>query len=628
MELRYGLGLYRCISTLKFNDANSSFRTTTPNLSHLGYYFPRSWDKVLSDGLDHLYTDAYPIASVENNTLDIKHSYPINFEYDFSEDARIYSTILGNVGLALSVLRGEKLAGPASERQVFHGTTKGDVLYEGYLSFEHDVTTVSYFGRDNAVTRWKDFPATTLASGYPNDSSKHALSTGHRGHISSWNWYAEYILSQPTPHYIYGWTISGSTRTGHTTVLSIMGNFPNEREFIISYRQRVRRYHTNPAYYTECTVNTEMVVELTPGFFWKGSQNISESTLTIPPLSGGKVTITDSFSDWNRVVAPGEPPPVYGQSWGYQEKTLVSTYLLRPVLVGKYPQVPSDINVDLIVKVLRSEDDRLQLLADEYLSSAMVSASQAVAEFEDQSGLNYIESISEINQVAQLMPDTAPLERFLQLLPRRKLFSGAIKLLDFASNTYLLYKFGLQPFQKDLEAFSTVWDRVLANLATKMTNLELRGKFQYTFDSGPLRGYNLTTRSKVNVSFPSWSLTAAMLPYSQRGLSPTFENAWDLVTMSFVVDWFYNFDDKISFGESALHMLMAEAHYYVHSYKLVGPLPDTVLIEPLDASYAYYLRRRSAFFPYSSLGSVDWLGKTNGVPKLLGGALLWSILRP
>lgn len=626
MFLRYGIGLYRCISTLKINDANSAYRSTTPYISHLSWYFPRTWDKVFSQGLDHLFTKEYVIAGVENNVVDIKHSKPINFDYNFADDTRDYGSLLGNITVATSVLRHEKLGGPDRERQVTHGTTTGDALYDGYQTYLYDVQSLDYYGRNVDVPRYINFPSVTDALGFPNTASYHSLSSGHRAPLTKWHQYADYITSVPSPQYLYNWTISGVTRPGSTSVLDIDAEFDDE-VIAFEYRQRVRRYHTNSAYYTECTVTTSLRIELTPGFSWKPNSNISESTLTVPPLIGGKVTIIDSFSDWFR-YDPTLPPPTYGGSWGYQEKTLTSTYLLRPVLIGKYPVVSSEIDVDRVVAQLRSEDDRILSLSDEFLSSAWVSASQAVATFEDVSGLNYIETLAELDSVVKLMPDTAPLEAFLNLLPRRKLLQGTLRLLDFASNTYLLTKFGLDPFVKDIRAFSSVYDRVTSDLVQRLTDVELRGKFTYQFDTGPLSGYSLTTRTTVHATFPSWSITAAVLPFSAFGLSPTVANWWDTVPFSFVIDWFTNLDDKIKFGESALHMLTAEVKYYVHSYKLVGPVPDRVPITPLDTSYVYYLRRKSAFFPYNqSKSSTDWLGKSSGVPMLIGGALLWTFLK-
>jgi len=209
-------------------------------------------------------------------------------------------------------------------------------------------------------------------------------------------------------------------------------------------------------------------------------------------------------------------------------------------------------------------------------------------------------------------------------------------MIDFASDTYLLAQYGILAYKSDILEFAKKYDSIAKKLRDKLrADLDLRGKFTYTFPEGDvLSGYTLTVRSKVMITFPVGSVSSALLPFEANGILPTPSALWDTIPFSFVADWFTNNSTRWDLGEAYVHACFAQVHYCVHSYTLqkyllAADLPESLADYRLatGASYKYYIRTKSKYFPSPSSGRYDWLAPAGDPPPLEAGALLWSLIR-
>jgi len=302
-------------------------------------------------------------------------------------------------------------------------------------------------------------------------------------------------------------------------------------------------------------------------------------------------------------------------------------------------RITSDVQVPEDISLLTSYASGLgnwvhQNLPDIW-HSAYVPSAQSVADSRSFIEANYLESLSEIGELLELFPNVKPLNDFLSFLPQGKLVAGTLRLVDFVSDFYLLYKFGLETTKADVFEFASKYDQIAAKLRKKLQqNLSLRGKFLYVFPSGsPMDGFTLLTRSKVVISFPTESISAALLPAESMGLLPSPSNLWDLVPFSFAIDWFVNLGTRMELGEAYTHACFATVYYCVHSYSLQRTLTSSELPGPFkdwtphNAVFETYVRVKSKYIPGPGQSRYDWLAKTAGPPKWIAGALLWSFLR-
>jgi hypothetical protein len=263
-----------------------------------------------------------------------------------------------------------------------------------------------------------------------------------------------------------------------------------------------------------------------------------------------------------------------------------------------------------------------------------LSAGEAVYSYDRVIETNYIESLSDLRDIASLVPDIGPIEDFVRLIPRGKFLTAGFKMLDFASNMVLLTKFGLEPFADDIQTFARSWDEIRQHLAQRSAGRRfLHGKSVYEFHQGDsiyLDEYILEARTKIAVSFPEYAITLALAPFRNLGVEPSFTNLCDLIPFSFVADWFVNIDDRIRLGEAAASMLTAHIDYCVHSYTLIGganTLTDTQEFNLDEVKFRRYVREVSQFYPGVSPGRFDWFDPSGGPPMLIGGSLLYQVFR-
>lgn len=184
-----------------------------------------------------------------------------------------------------------------------------------------------------------------------------------------------------------------------------------------------------------------------------------------------------------------------------------------------------------------------------------------------------------VNVIALLKDLRKPLE----LVPKLKQLTK----LKTIANNYLTFKYGILPTIDDLQGIVGAFMRV-------KPYLDKFGLSTYSagcVDSCDIQGfsYSLEQHIKLAIANEDDELQALVTRLESMGTLPTFENLWDLVPFSFVVDWFVDVGSFLERVDSSLRLLRLNINYVTSSRKKIV---DGVL-------------RASVGSPYS--GPVKWV---------------------
>lgn len=537
---------------------------------------------------------------------------PVNFNISEREDFHTFGTILNSVSRALAIL-GPSLSDGKQETNVHHFTIKGTAYDSTHTNF---VERNSFTGIYDGVTTisLEDSPTSVDENNFP-------ITTG-----SSVNW-SGYSLESIVKHLArrfddgdLTWSQRPNTvQTYDSTVTSF------EVEYRLDGSVSSIKYSTDFIHvYLPLNITTAMsvnsIIEFTQSS-WLQEGEVTDSYY--PNYTGGVCKMRDDYTHTIKNY--------YNACDAGIEVSLIEYEVPSMCLVTGIGGDNRHVDLTVVGDRMREYWDWVHKQRERFLSSAYVSSTTAISDFDKVIEANYLESISEIGEIYQLIPDRRPFLDFMRKIGKAGLFTNGVKLLDLATNNYLLLKFGLLPFASDLAEISSKLDEVQSRFQARVGRRQtLYGKFTYTFpDNDVLSGLRLVTRSKVRIGFPPQSFYLAMLPLKRLGLEPSFANLWDLVPFSFVADWFVNFGMKYDAGYNAGHIATAAVEKCVHSYSIYRTV-DGHVIPPIVSSEVdmkYYLRIKSNYFPTTYNGHYDWLSDPPNPPILIGGSLLWVILR-
>lgn len=249
---------------------------------------------------------------------------------------------------------------------------------------------------------------------------------------------------------------------------------------------------------------------------------------------------------------------------------------------------------------------------------------------------NHIETLKEIEDLLHLLPSFGTLAQFASSLKNGDVISAGKYGLDFLSDNYLKFKFGIEPTvsngQEILSKASAVRER-LSNLYGPRT---LNGKFHYKLPEGTygFKDISLTTRAKVRIHFDESCLLAGVLRSRALGLFPSLSSLWDCVPLSFVIDWLTNLGERFDSVDDQVSILAFRITECVYSYTVYANI-DEELLQPFDLAAAEtnhppylkcYTREVSHIKPLLRDSKYDWLAPQK-VPDLgIVGSLLWKVL--
>jgi hypothetical protein len=631
MNIRGGEGHWKCHPRVNPNSNFTSLPVHTldfqlDNWTQINWA-NGSWD-LLTILISFAGCFAPPVGILGSNVVTdiIRHDEPSELPYNAAEDQYFFGSILGGLGRAFAILDDSRKPGSrsfGSEGRVAHGTSIGEVYAPGYTNFlteglSHELPNglgdLRTFYHAAGIPYTIDSTGTTLVGPpYAGPSSPWILLTDVADLLS--------LSSGPTVRttYVAPWWWEWKIVECSCVVKDSICTFTFTQDIKTTYQSSKTFYESR--FTLTHTTDLSPVMRLVPGRSIGSVYNGHWPVEHIHSYHLGIERLSFSEEDGPRTGGSNVNGYVHG------------TYTWYPLPNGKYGPAELQDTIDKTVKYLQILDSKCSMAMPDIYGSAYVAASSAIVDYDTFLRQNYLESISEIGELMSLYPDVKPLQDFLNLLPQGELLSGALRLADFAADTYLLYKFGLINAQADIFEFARKYDKIADSLREKLrsTPRDLRGKFSYTFTDGPLKDFTLVVRSKVVIRFPRRSITMALLPTDVAGITPTPSRIWEMIPFSFVVDWFTNNSTRWKLGEGAVRAMTAVVFYTVHSYSLhFDGLDDN----PFGLSFAegsahkYYVRLPSMYFPgVPRTTRYDWLAPTGGPPWKVAGSLLWSFVR-
>jgi hypothetical protein len=582
------------------------------------------WDHLITEWVDGCLVRPFTWGSDDERSLEIRHDKPYNPPYSDRIDGDRYRSVLGGIGRALSVLSsdGKSLSERfRQEHDVLHGSTHGFCVPNDGISYVSEEGSFKFQDRTFAYARVLGNPTKVDATGYPGqgytllESPERPFFNDVAVSLSDSNPFTE-----PYQVMVKGWpttvTISDITMFGDG--IDRIG-----LEYNLHLEQELPPYTITRDIVASCMYSRSWDFAMT-----EEGTSLVEADVYDPPIGCGSLTIAYHQTAFSK-EGPAGPGDCEG---GSTFQFCTGTTNCRPLIFGEagtnWPEPTAFIHR------MRERDQTIASKLSDIWSAAYVSSAKAIEHHSEFIKVNWIETISDLDQLFDLYRTLDPLLDVLSAIPRGQLIAGGFRLLDFIVKVYLVDKFVIEPTRRDLIDFATKFDLLLDQLESRLrTKHELRGKFSYEFDDPghPLDGFEMLVRSKVVIGFPKSSLMNSMLPFEASGVLPTPNRLWESIPLSFVVDWFTNNSTRLTLGQNAVYGMTAEAHYFVHSFSLRKQLtPGELTLADCKAVgsawYHYYARIKSRYFPAAHTGRYDWLA-ADSVPKLLGTALLYAFLR-
>lgn len=558
---------------------------------------------------------------------DVRVMEPYDFEYNFGNDLRRHSSTFANVSLALATLNG---------RKDHHG--------EGNTRHAHcegvaKIGSIHYI-KNTSVYKGQSFP---VYGGSPCVVG----TTGNLTGSSAWAWncptlsaYLDltlipYLASMKGKRFMTTTSFGGDDCDAWLLDYSVV---ESNEEVRITEKVMLDRYRWF-GYVSHTYAYLEIIWVFTPSdpvFVNMGaSQDLTNPAILVPQFYCGTWDRSVILKVWKPQVNDDGFISAAARNRQYLHKSTV--YPLQLVAESFNHSLDLGVVANDIAKRVRSQSKFFGDAAlDDISTSAYVSSMRAVDDGITQLSHSFTESIREMSELLDLLPTSKdPIQRFcndvvysdLRNKIERTGVGKYLRLVDYASNAYLLYKFGLSGYAEDIMFFATNFDRIQAALASGLRGSVFRGKFSTVLNTGPFRDATLVTRSKVVMSIPSYAPAAFLMPFEAIGLLPSPVDIWNAAPWTFVIDWFLNIGGRINLGTNRVHALFLPVHYCVHSYTLYDCKVDVPGVDMTEAPIRHYIREVSQFLPSARSTSYDWLGVAPVPPAFIAGSLIWQQFR-
>jgi hypothetical protein len=268
----------------------------------------------------------------------------------------------------------------------------------------------------------------------------------------------------------------------------------------------------------------------------------------------------------------------------------------------------------------------------DFRPSVMYSYADAVGNYRALAS-NYLEVIAEASELLHLAPELATLfKAYTAITSSGAKLDGVGKLADFFSSTYLLASFGWRPVVSNATELIHKVDNVGQALRKLQSPMTLNGKF--TFNLPKWHGYSdihIEARTKIRLRGVSDSVAIHMLSLDSLGLLPRSSSLWDLVPLSWLIDYVTSLSNRYDVIDSTILGHLLGLDFAVHSVKIRGPITDDVLksygVSSSTAEFEIYGREVSRFVPLIFNSNIDFGAPLFSPDKGIIGSLLWQLFR-
>lgn len=241
---------------------------------------------------------------------------------------------------------------------------------------------------------------------------------------------------------------------------------------------------------------------------------------------------------------------------------------------------------------------------------------------------NLVETLSELGDIMALVENPFDLIRGLLSLRGGRVDHSVRELVNMFTDATLYYSFMLSPTISLAEEMASKASGLLKKLDTFFGYQTINGKATYIIgeEIPSLAGSVVVGHSKMRVRVPPDSLLAMILPLEKLHLLPDFSTYWETLRMSFVVDWLFNVQGKLSVIDNTVKQMALDCGGVVNSVTLYKPIQSCNFMVEDDSSYKYFSRwvlPGPQVFTPTTLGVLSG----SGVPNwLVAGSLIYKFL--
>jgi hypothetical protein len=226
---------------------------------------------------------------------------------------------------------------------------------------------------------------------------------------------------------------------------------------------------------------------------------------------------------------------------------------------------------------------------------------------------NYIEVLSELSELPELLPDVKPLVEAFKLYQRADI-RALTKLGDFVAGNLLKYTFGIRPTIEVVNELNRLGPKLgdwYENESHPSTGT-FYGKFVYPFASNETKykESTLVTSVTTDLTYSDSALFQAIVTAYGYGVLPSFKSLWEVKSLSFVWDWFTNMSARFQAIDLSILSFMLRVDAVTFSHRVTTPgsgVPGTIPFDRSRFNLVYYYRGATRFVPHLVDTGIDFL---------------------
>lgn len=314
------------------------------------------------------------------------------------------------------------------------------------------------------------------------------------------------------------------------------------------------------------------------------------------------------------------------------ERAVPIIYVMHKTFIPTYPVDP--------VKVVQEEVHKhgMHWLGryNDLVASNYFSFTNAIKTVLSDLDTNLLESIPEITELPELIPDVLSLLTALayakKLDPR-----GLAKFGDFIAENTLRYSFGIAPDIKLIQELNSKGSSLRRYFEGDFhpTQETFYGRMSYSFQKNetPYDGARLTTITAVDAEFLETFFTKKLLRAYGLRVLPNLRNVWETLPFSFVADWFTRMAERLGGLDSYSLSFAFAIKGLCHSYTVTTPTSSSARLEKWfdtsNSEFRFYKRDITKVIPTIPVGltEIDYLAVL-GSPNLgIFGSLIYVLTR-
>lgn len=611
------------------------------------------------------YARAFPVSPVATDAS-LKGFAPHEPAYDGHVDHLRYGTGLSALVASMRVLRG---ASPSS----FSEGNQHDVEHASYRgslgpNFGSDAFIVGPQSRPRAFLRYLDndqrsavhmwpFTPPLEGSGYSAIDvglSYPAYSFTPVGGVHAFgSYYPSFAFSDVVKRIkeAYGSTYQVSegrygphTGSGYSWTLFISGfsaGDPESDVCEITYHMRWEVFYYSTGVNHSIDLDVRHVVDRTLYFLEPNHHLSNGERIYTPGISGG-ISFNSEYTCTSKTAGPIN-------DWFHSELHNVGGKLSFAVPLGTYYFCSSPILSDSSVDAMNIP----RFISRNYLASFRTAVSNAMPDircssFQSSSDAldhltqtidtNLVETFAEIRDVAEMLPQLGSAIAAVRRLKGGDVLGSIKETLDFLTALRLQASFAWTPSLELLRDTLPEIVRLSSTISSLSAAKLVRGygTMSYEFPEGEFgrETSHLVARSMVIVRSDPQSTVQDLLGIRKYGLLPSPSSLWDLVPLSFVVDWFTGVGSRIRTLESISLLAMMDVQSYTHTYLIRSPLTANELdkdgLRPSSnegssqPELRLFIREISQHVPAPRSGRYDF-AMPGQPPWLTAASLAWQI---